>query len=172
MLFTKNTSRLVEGRDYWRSSGTGPRPYVVTYWADMAEKDWLWGDEIPVPTVEVEPEPPAWVPPVCLAGQAILSHGAIPIIATRGGPLHMDDRYPPPAWPPRIGEIVEVLLGNVAGTQWVQHMVTGAPERYASGPVEYCRCGDRVISSDGEGKSWRWVYRDLSGYAPPGGSNV
>ena len=117
-----------------------------------------------------EPSPPAWVPPVCPAGQAILDNGVSLLVATRGGPLATVDRYPKPAWPPRIGEIVEhVLLTGVS----LHVMVTSGPIEDSIYPGDcYVYAGPFVLLRSREGKTWRWVYRDLSGYVPPGGSNV
>jgi Lar family restriction alleviation protein len=110
-----------------------------------------------------EPERPAWVPPVCPAGQVLISDG-VPVMARRDFDFNEDTdwRYPPPAWPPRIGEIVEVSMGN----EWVPVMVTSGPWWDRDWRVQ---SAFRAINKRDEGRGWRWVYRDLSGYVPPGG---
>lgn len=119
---------------------------------------------------EAEPSPPAWVPPVCPAGQVFLDDGSL---GDRGAPtiarcdMH-DVGYPPPSWPPRIGEIVEVLHNG----HWVQGMVTSAPRTRRKEVAEFVECSMWTLGRNKEGIEWRWVYRDLSDYVPPGGSNV
>jgi Lar family restriction alleviation protein len=60
MKFSKDTSRLVEGCAYWcvdPNDLTG-EPYRSHYDRDDNGNGYLWGDECPAPTVEVEPERP------------------------------------------------------------------------------------------------------------------
>jgi len=169
MKFSHDTSRLVKGRWYWYAPTRISRASRTYFYGVDYDQTGFWGDECPAPTVEVEPSPPAWVPPVCPAGQAILDNGVSLLVVTRGGPLATVDRYPKPAWPPRIGEIVEVLIRTSRDPEvWLPVMVTSGPVGEFSG--ERVESGGRALHRDLEGKQWRWVYRDLSGYVPPGGA--
>jgi hypothetical protein len=159
MKFSPDTSRLVPGRHYWWTYDARETPSTTEYEGpETALPHHLWGDEVIPPTVEVEPSPPAWVPPVCPAGQVYTASGGVDLLA-------ISDRhasgYPPPAWPPRIGEIVEV---RPSGEDWIPAMVTTGLTQFG-GVV----AGLWQILPHEEGRGWRWVYRDLSGYVPPGG---
>lgn len=182
MRFTEDTSQLESGRWYWCAYDAHSKPFRARYQRSDAGYGLLWGAECPYPTVEVEPAPaeperPAWVPPVCPAGQAYLVNESTGRIALVGCDTPMRNlRYPKPAWPPRIGEIVEVLPGQVGDYDDVS-AAAFVPAEVLSGPCEY-EGGEGVLTAFGimwreeEGRSWRWVYRDLSDYTPPGGSNV
>jgi hypothetical protein len=114
-----------------------------------------------------EPSPPAWVPPVCPAGQFYLdnagrtTHAAREAQANSYGDLW---RYPPPAWPPRIGEHLDVDYGS---GQWAHVPCQSAPMRDAGGRW-YVLIPDGRAYRGEEGAGWNYVYRDL-GYVPPGG---
>jgi hypothetical protein len=161
--FSPDTSRLIEGRLYWWTWSASETPSTAPYEGPETNlPHHLWGDEVIPPVVEVEPERPAWVPPVCPAGQVYLDSVGQPELALC--PL-ANVRFPPPAWPPRIGEIVEVRCGD----EWVPSMVTSGPWGTEDNRGARCLSGGDTIYRDREGKDWRWVYRDLSGYVPPGG---
>ena len=112
-----------------------------------------------------EPERPAWVPPVCPAGQVAIDDGDTYLV-TCDRRLEDYERFPPPAWPPRIGEIVEARCVNGV---WTQAMVISGVVRHPKSGNEYVLTAVGVAWRTDESRSWRWVYRDLRGYVPPGG---
>jgi hypothetical protein len=111
-----------------------------------------------------EPSPPAWVPPVCPAGQFYLCDRGIVWQRAAERPLYPGERFPPPAWPPRIGEHLDVDYGS---GQWAHVPCQSAPMRDAGGRW-YVLIPDGRAYRGEEGAEWNYVYRDL-GYVPPGG---
>jgi hypothetical protein len=59
---------------------------------------------------------------------------------------------------------------RTSGSVWVPALVVTGEMASTTSGNEYVGVGSGwTISRAEEGKTWRWVYRDLSGYVPPGG---
>jgi hypothetical protein len=123
------------------------------------------GAPAPGKPAPAEPSPPAWVPPVCPAGQFFFGDNGLLWQRANERPLMAGERFPPPAWPPRIGEHIDVDYSG----EWVRVPCQSASVKDHDGRWFVMTPFGRVYQ-DQEGRTWRWVYRDLSGYVPPGGA--